>query len=125
MYSIDDKRTTLNYIPDVFLTLSKAFYEKFNDFFSYKIIYLYPNKSNVKEIKDIIEFKLCPNYKHKMYYMNCFNPIDNLKVTFIRVCHRCNQMFLLSGRYNTKIMFERAFKFFIEPKERRNKDGNM
>lgn len=119
MYSIEDKRTTLNYIPDVFLKLSDAFYEKFNDFFSYKIIYLYPNKSNVKEIRDIIEFRTCPNYKHKMYYMNCFNPIDNLKVTFIRVCHQCNQMFLLSGRYSTKIMFERAFKFFIEPNNKR------
>lgn len=112
MYGIKDKRTTLSYIPDVFLKIGESFYEKVNDFFSYKIIYLLPNKSNVKEIKDIIEFKLCPNYKHKMYYMNCFNPIDNYKVTFIRVCHLCNQMFVLSGRYSTKIRYKKAFNFF-------------
>lgn len=119
MYSIEDKRTISNYIPDIFLTLSKPFCEKINDFFSYKTISLYPNKSNVKEIKDIIELKLCPNYKHKLYYANCFNPIDNYKVTLIRICHQCNQMFLLSGRYSTKEMYDKAFNFFIEPNNKK------
>lgn len=119
MYGIKDKRTTSDnvnkypvYIPDIFLTLGNSFYEKVNDFFSYKVIYLHPNKSNVKEIRDIIEFRKCPNFKHNLLFMNCFNPIDNYKVTLISVCHLCNQIFMLSGRYSTKIRYQKAFEFF-------------
>ena len=112
MYGIKDKIKYPVYIPDVFLKLGNTFYEKVNEFFSYKIIYLHPNQKNVKEINDIIEFRKCPNFKHKLYYANCFNPIDNFKVTLMRICHQCNQMFLLSGRYNTKIKYEKAFEFF-------------
>ena len=121
MYSIKDKKTTVNkpndyplYFPDKLIILGKSFYEKFNALFSYKVIYLYPNKDSIEYIKSIIEFRICPNFKHKLYFMNCFNPVDNFKVTFIRVCHPCNQIFILSGRYNTKIKYQNSFKFFKE-----------
>lgn len=114
MYSIKDKIRCPIYIPDVFLKLGNAFYEKINDFFSYKIFYLHPNQKNIKEIKDIIEFRKCPNFKHKLYYADCFNPIDNYKVTLIRICHQCNQMFVLSGRYSTKIKYQNAFEFLYK-----------
>ena len=120
MYSIKDKKHTSNnviypiYIPDTFLILGNSFYEKVNEFFSYKIIYLHPNKNNINEIKDIIEFRKCPNYKHVLHFMNCFNPLNNYTVTFIRICHLCNQMYVLSGRYNTKIKYQKAFDFFKE-----------
>ena len=117
MYSLKDKRTTLNningypsYFPDKVLILGKQFYEKFNELFSYKVVYLYPDKNNVEEIKDIIEFRKCPNFKHKLLYMNCFNPLDNFKATFIMICHPCNLLFILSGRYDTKIKYQRAFE---------------
>ena len=122
MYSIIDKKPTSNnvnnypnypdYFPDKLLVLGKSFYEKINELFSYKLVYLYPNKDNIKEIKDIIEFRICPDYKHKLYYMNCFNPLNNFKITFIRVCHSCNVIFILSGRYNTKIKYQNAFEYF-------------
>ncbi len=121
MYSIEDKSVTSNnvngypiYFPDIYLKLGKSFYEKVNDFFSYKIIFLHPNKVNIKEIRDIIELRKCPNYDHKLLYMNCFNPINNYKVTIVNVCHQCNQMFVLSGRYSNKNKYQNAFDFFNE-----------
>lgn len=116
MSNIKDEKTTLNnypvYFPNKLLILGKTFYPKINELFSYKVIYLYPDENNIEEIKDIIEFRKCPNFDHKLLYFNCFNPIDNYKITFIMICHYCNIMFILSGRYNTKIKYQRAFEYF-------------
>jgi len=67
IYSIIDKKPTSNniknypnfpnYFPDKLLVLGKSFYEKFNELFSYKVVYLYPNKDNIKEIRNIVEFR--------------------------------------------------------------------
>ena len=104
------------YFPDKILTLSKKFYDKLNELFSYEIIYLLPNKANVQTIRRIIEFRICPNYNHRLYCSNCFNSRNNFKVTFIYVCHVCQHIYALSGRYNSKKRYLESFEFFKKPK---------
>lgn len=104
------------YLPDKILTISKSFYDKINKIFSYEVFFLHPNKNNINNIKRIIEFRLCINYNHRLYNSICFNSSDNLKVSFISVCHICHHMYILSGRYNTKKGYEKAYKFFTKPK---------
>ena len=100
------------YFPDKLLTISKTFLDKINKLFSYEVIYLHPNENNINDIKRIIEFRLCLNQKHRLYSSNCFNQFENLKVTFIYTCHTCKQIYLLSGRYDTKDNYMEAYNFF-------------
>lgn len=104
------------YFPDKFLILNKPFYDKINELFSYEVFFLHPNKNNINEIRRIIEFRLCINYNHRLYSSNCFNPSDDYKITFISVCHLCHHIYILSGRYNTKKDYYKAFNFFKPPK---------
>ncbi len=108
-----------SYLPDIIQIANKTFLQKINNLFSYKVFYLYPNKKNIKYIEGIIKFRLCPDYNHRLYYVNCFNSTNNYKVTMINVCHVCKQMFILTGRYSTKNKHINALKFFTELNKRR------
>lgn len=112
------------YIPDIIPTHDEKFIKKFNSFFAYDIIHLHVDKNTVKYIKRIIEFKLCPKHSHKLYFMNCFNRLDNLKFTLIMACHVCNEMFVISGRYSTRLKFEKAIQF-LNDKIKRDREYRL
>ncbi len=99
------------YIPDIITTPNESFYKSLNDFFSYKIIDLLKDKKTVNYIKRIVEWNLCPNQNHKLYHSNCFNLPDNCQLTIIRICHMCNQIFVVSGKFSTSYKFNKARNF--------------
>ncbi|KKL23400.1 hypothetical protein LCGC14_2425770, partial [marine sediment metagenome] len=61
---------------------------------------------------DIIKECKCPECKGKLYFSDQHNKINNLKVTFLRLCNFCHIMFIYSGRYKTEESFDKALKFF-------------
>lgn len=98
------------YIPDIIPIHDEEFLKKFNSFFAYDIIHLHVDKNTAKYIKRIVEFKWCPNKEHRLYFMHCYNQA-NCKITLIMACHVCNEMFVISGRYSTRLKFEKAVLF--------------
>lgn len=99
------------YIPDIITTPNEAFYKSLNDFFSYEIIDLLKDEKTVNYIKRIVEWKLCPNRNHRLWYSDCFNSSDNYQLTLIRICHICNQIFVVSGKFSTSYKFSKARNF--------------
>ena len=99
------------YIPDIVSVQNDELIENFKSFFSYEIINFIPNKRSITHIKRIIELNKCPR-DHKLFFVNCFNRTDNYKITIIRVCHHCNRIWFISGRYSTNNKFLKAFNFF-------------
>ena len=113
----------MDYYPTKIINLKEDLQEKIDSIFSYNIIFLTAlNKRNV----DVIKHCVCYICNHKLYYADCFHKRNELKVSFLRFCHYCKTMFVLTGRFESKEKFDVSFEYFdkyiYNKKEKRSKN---
>ena len=100
----------LNHLPTKILQLGNSANNFLEKLFPYAIVIVNYNDDEISK-KLLINLR-CPICDRKVHYNDLWNKKRDLKVSFIRTCHHCNRLFLLSGRYTTESEFDVAFTYF-------------
>ena len=95
--------------PTKVIKLSEKFKKKLALIFAYKLVFI--NVLNDDTDKVFME-RLCPFCNQSLYYADCYHKKDNLRTSFLRFCHYCKTMIVLTGRFESEEQFDEAFGFF-------------
>lgn len=101
----------MSYYPSKGIQLGNEFKKKVNSVFSYNVNFINPKSKNFDKI---IKYFTCPKCKLKLHCSDCFRKKNNFKITFMRFCHKCGNIFIYSGRYISEKEFDEAFEFFTK-----------
>lgn len=112
---IEKPTKEIDIFPAKFLKVNQNLREAINKLFSYKIDFLNPEGKDTKgrNFNKIIKDTICPMCKSILHCTDCFKK-KTLRVTFMRICHKCGVIFIFTCKYENEEEFKEIYDFFVE-----------